>query len=114
MYNVWREHLEWDLSFLGEAAKEMVAEFNAPPETFLNDPLVEFVPQTDQSSQLTDQATQVINEDSPAVNAGGGGGANKDDEVVQIDNLVGVLSSEDHPPGDLNWIFFFCNSNFNL
>ena len=26
-----REHPEWDLSFLGEAAREMVAEFNAPP-----------------------------------------------------------------------------------
>ena len=25
MYNVWREHLEWDLSFLGEAAREMIA-----------------------------------------------------------------------------------------
>ena len=24
IYNVWREHLEWDLSFLGDAAKEMI------------------------------------------------------------------------------------------
>ena len=31
MYNVWREHPEWDLSFLGKAAREMVVEFNAPP-----------------------------------------------------------------------------------
>ena len=31
IYNIWHEHLEWDLSFLGEAAREMIAEFNAPP-----------------------------------------------------------------------------------
>ena len=24
MYNVWREHPEWDLSFLGEAARDMM------------------------------------------------------------------------------------------
>ena len=33
IYNVWREHPEWDLFFLGETAKDMVAEFNPPPET---------------------------------------------------------------------------------
>ena len=33
IYNVWREHPEWDLSFLQEVAREMVAVFNAPPET---------------------------------------------------------------------------------
>ena len=44
MHNIWREHLEWDLSFLGEAARKMVAEFNAPLETPLNDPPAEFVP----------------------------------------------------------------------
>ena len=31
MNNVWRELPEWDLSFLGEAAREMIAEFNVPP-----------------------------------------------------------------------------------
>ena len=39
---------------------------------------------------------------TPAVNAGGGGGVNEDDEVVHIDNPAGVLSSEDHPSGRLN------------
>ena len=33
MYNVWHKHPEWDLSFLREVAREMVTEFNAPPET---------------------------------------------------------------------------------
>ena len=47
LYNVWREHPEWDLFFLGEAAREMVAEFNAPPETLLDDPPAEFVPPAD-------------------------------------------------------------------
>ena len=64
MYNVWRKHLEWDLSFLEEAAREMVTEFNTPPETPLNNPLAEFVPLADPSSQVADQAPQVINEDS--------------------------------------------------
>ena len=49
MYNVWREHPEWDLSFLGEAAREMIAEFNVPPETLFNDPPAEFVPPANQS-----------------------------------------------------------------
>ena len=31
IFNVWQEHLEWDLSFLGPTAVEVVAEFNAPP-----------------------------------------------------------------------------------
>ena len=73
----------------------MVAEFNTPPKTPLNDPPTEFIPHADQSPE-------VINEDSPAVNASGGGGADKDDVLVQIDNPAGILSSEDHPPGDLN------------
>ena len=102
MYNIWLEHPEWDLSFLEEAAKEMVAEFNAPPETPLNDPPAEFMPPADQSPQVADQPPQVINEDSPTVNASGGGRADEDDELVQIDNPARVLSSEDHPPGDLN------------
>ena len=37
IFNVCREHPEWDLSFLGVAAREMVAEFNAPPVTPLID-----------------------------------------------------------------------------
>ena len=82
MYNVWREHPEWDLSFLGEVAREMIAEFNAPLETPLNDPPMEFVPPIDQSPQVANQPPQVINEDSHAVNAGSGGGADKDDGVV--------------------------------
>ena len=49
MYNVWHEHPEWDLSFLGEAAREMIAEFNAPPVIPLTDPPAEFVPPADQS-----------------------------------------------------------------
>ena len=35
IYNISHEHPEWDLSFLGEAAREMVAEFNAPPGCLL-------------------------------------------------------------------------------
>ena len=102
MYNVWRDHLEWELSFLREAAREMIAEFNVPPETPFNDPLAEFVPPANQFSQVANQTPQVINEDSPAVNTDGGGGADEDSEVVQIDNPTGVLSSEDHPSGRLN------------
>ena len=93
IYNVWRELPKWDLSFLGEAVKEMIAEFTAPPETPLADPPVEFVPPTDQSPEVADRPPQVINEDSPVVTAGGGGRADEDDEVMQIDNLAGVLSS---------------------
>ena len=55
IYNVWREHLEWDLSFLGEVAREMVAEFNAPPETPLVEPLTEFVPPANQSLEVADR-----------------------------------------------------------
>ena len=102
MYNVWREHPEWDLSFLGESAKEMIVEFNAPLETTFNDPPAEFVPPVDQSPQVADQPPHVTNEDFAPVNAGDGGRADKDDEVVQIDNPAGVLSSEDHPCSRLN------------
>ena len=80
----------------------MVIEFNAPPETPLNDPPTEFVPPTDQSSQVAHQPPQVINEDSPTINVGSGGDANEDDDLVQIDNPVVVLSSEDCPPGSPN------------
>ena len=54
LYNVWHEHPEWDLSFLGEAIREMITEFNAPPEIPLKDPSIdpvlpaELVPLADQ------------------------------------------------------------------
>ena len=48
IFNVWRECPEWDLSFLGLAAREAVAEFNAPPETPLEEPPTEFMPVADQ------------------------------------------------------------------
>ena len=102
MYNVWRKHPEWDLSFLGEAAREMIAEFNAPPETPITDRPTEFVFLANQSFEVIDRPPQVLNEDSPEVNVGGGGGADEDDEVVQVDNLTGVLSSEDYPSSHLN------------
>ena len=92
IYNVWREHPEQDLSFLGEAVREMVTEFNAPPETPIANLPVEFMPPANQCPQVTDRPPQVINEDSPVVIAGGGGGADEDDEVMQIDNLASVLS----------------------
>ena len=71
----------------------MVVEFNVPPETPLANPPTEFVPPADQSPEVADRPPQVINEDSTAVTAGSGGGAKEDDEVMQIDNPVGVLSS---------------------
>ena len=94
IYNVWHEHPEWDLSFLREAAREMVAEFNAPPKTPLADPPAEFVPLVDQSPEVTDQPLQVTNEDSTTITAGSGGGVEEDDEVMQIDNPASVLSSD--------------------
>ena len=51
----------------------MVTDFNAPLETHLAEPLVEFVPPTDQSPKVTDRLPQVINEDSTAVTADGDG-----------------------------------------
>ena len=54
IYNVWHDHPEWDLSFLREAAREMVAEFNALPETPIADPLAEFMPSADQSPEVAD------------------------------------------------------------
>ena len=92
MYNVQRKHPKWDLSFLGEVAREMIAKFNTPLETPFNDPPTEFLPPADQSPKVIDRPPQVINEDSPTVNAGGGGRADEDDEVVQIDNPIGILS----------------------
>ena len=91
IFNVWREHLEWDLSFLGLAAVEAVAEFNVPPETPLEEHPTEFVPPADQSPQTADHPPQVINEDFVAASAGGDGGA---DEVLEVNNPAGVLSSD--------------------
>ena len=71
----------------------MVTEFNAPLETLLTDPPTEFVPLAYQSPEVVDRLPQVINEDSTVVTAGGSGGADEDDEVMQINNPVGVLSS---------------------
>ena len=86
--NVWREHPECDLSFLGEAAREMVVEFNALPEIPLAEPHVEFVPLVDQSPEVTNRPPQVINKDSTAVTVGGDGRADEDDEVIEVDNLL--------------------------
>ena len=97
LYNVWHEHPEWDLSFLREATREMVAKFNAPPETPLEDPPADLVLPVELAPPV-DQPLQVINEDFPIVNTGGGGGADKDKDLVQIDNPTEVLSSEDRPP----------------
>ena len=71
-----------------------MAEFNAPPETPLEEAPAEFVPLADQSPQATDHPPQVINEDSVAASAGGDGGADEDDEVMEVDNPAGVLSSD--------------------
>ena len=94
IFNVWLEHPEWDLSFLGAAAREVVTEFNAPPETPLEEPHAEFVPSADQSAQAANRPLQVINEDSVAASAGGDGQADEDDEVMEVDNPVGILSSD--------------------
>ena len=55
IYNVWCEHPEWDLSFLEEAVREIVAKFNAPPKTPLADPIAEFMPSVDQFPEVTDR-----------------------------------------------------------
>ena len=93
IYNVWLEHLEWDLSFLREAAREMVVEFNAPPKAPLAEPPVEFLPLADQSPKVANRPPLVINEDSTTVTTGGDRGADEDDEVMEVDNPAGVLSS---------------------
>ena len=92
--NVWHEHPEWDLSFLGEVAREMVTEFNAPPKTSLEEPPAKFVLVVLQSPQVTDRPPEVINEDSAAVLAGDDSEADEDDEVMEVDNPAGVLSSD--------------------
>ena len=71
----------------------MVTEFNAPPETPLVEPLAKFVPPADRSPEIVDRPPQVINEDSTAITTGGDGGADEDDEVMEVDNPAGVLSS---------------------
>ena len=80
----------------------MIAEFNASLETPLADFPAEFVPPTNQSTKVANRPPQVINEDSSVVITGGDGGVDEDDEVIQIDNPTGVLSSEDHPPSHPN------------
>ena len=72
----------------------MVAEFNAPPETPLEEPPAEFVPPDNQSPQVANRPPQVFNEHSIAASAGGDGGADEDDEVMEVDNPAGVLSSD--------------------
>ena len=83
----------------------MVAEFNAPPETPLAEPPMEFVPPADQSPEVADRPPQVINEDSTAVTIGDDGEADEDDEVMKVDNPAGVLSSN---------LFLFFFGNFYL
>ena len=70
----------------------MVVEFSAPLETPLAEPPAEFVPLADQSPKVVDRPPQVINKDSTAVTAGGDGGADEDDKVMEVDNPAGVLS----------------------
>ena len=72
----------------------MVFEFNAPPETPLVEFPAEFVPPADESHEVADRPPQVINEDSIAVSANDDGGADEDDEVMEVDNPAGVLSSD--------------------
>ena len=50
------------------------------------------MPQANQSPQAADRPPQVINEDSIAPSAGDNG--EEDDEVVEVDNPAGVLSSD--------------------
>ena len=81
------------MSFLGAAAREIVVEFNAPLETSLEEPPAEFVPPVDQSPEVADRPPQVINEDFVAASASGDGGADEDEEMLEVDNPAGVLSS---------------------
>ena len=72
----------------------MVDEFNAPPETPLEEPPIDFMPAADQSPQVTDRPPQVINEDFTAVSVSGDGGADDDNEVIKVENPAGALSSD--------------------
>ena len=80
--------------FPWSAVVEVVAEFNAPPETPLEEPPDEFMPPASQSPQAADCPPQVINEDSVAPSASGDGRVNEDDEVMEVDNPAGVLRSD--------------------
>ena len=57
-------------------------------------PPTEFVPEADQSPQVANRPPQVINVDSTAVSASSDGAADEDDEVMEVDNPTGVLSSD--------------------
>ena len=72
----------------------MVLEFNAPLETPLAEPPAEFMPPANQSPEVANRPPQVINEDSIVVTAGGDRGADEDDEVMEVDNPAGILSSD--------------------
>ena len=72
----------------------MVAEFNAPPESPLLKSLVKFVPPVDQSPKVAVRPPQVINKDPTAVTTGNDGETDKDNEVMEVDNLAGILSSD--------------------
>ena len=92
IFNVWCDHPEWDRFFLGEAAREMISEFNAPPETPLEEPPAEFMPTADRSPDVADRPPQVISEGFIVVSASGDSGADEDDEVMEVDNPARVLS----------------------
>ena len=47
-----------------------------------------------QSPEVADRPSQVINEDFIVVTAGGDGGVDEDYEVIEVDNPVGILSSD--------------------
>ena len=81
-----------------------MAECNEPPATPLEDPPIDPVHPSDPAlielAPLADQPPQVFNEDS-FVGPAGDGGANEDDDMVQINNSTRILSSKDHPP--ISW-----------
>ena len=58
------------------------------------EPPIEFVLAADQSPQVADRHPQVINEDSVAVSVAGDGGADDDNEVMEVENPAGALSSD--------------------
>ena len=46
------------------------------------------------TSEVANRPPQVINEDSTAVTTGSVGGVDEDDEVIEVDNPAGILSSD--------------------
>ena len=52
------------------------------------------MPAIGQSPLVADHPPQNINEDSVMVSTGGDGGADEDDEVMEVDNPAGILSSD--------------------